>query len=80
MAACMMSGFVAPAVRAAEVDDAVSTLQHDWEIIRYQTPASEREKRFEALAAKARRVSEAHPGRAEPLVWEGIIVGSWAGE
>ena len=67
----MASGFVAPAARAAEVDDAVSALQHDWEVIRYQTPASEREKRFEALAAKARKVSEAHPGRAEPLCGRG---------
>ena len=25
-------------------------------------------------------MSEAFPGRAEPLVWEGIIVSSWAGE
>ncbi|WPG40920.1 hypothetical protein [Variovorax sp. EBFNA2] len=65
---------------AAGADDAVAELQHDWEAIRYQTPAAEREKRFEALAAKARKVSEAHPGRAEPLVWEGIIVSSWAGE
>jgi len=80
VAACMASGFVAPAARAAEVDDAVSALQRDWEVIRYQTPVAEREKRFEALAAKAHRASEAHPGRAEPLVWEGIIVSSWAGE
>jgi len=67
-------------VRAAPVDDAVADLQHDWEVIRYQTPAAEREKRFEALAAKAHKVSESQPGRAEPLVWEGIIVSSWAGE
>lgn len=65
---------------AAGVEDAVVDLQHDWEVIRYQTPAPERGKRFEALAAKARKVSEAYPGRAEPLVWEGIIVSSWAGE
>ena len=65
---------------AAPVDDAVAELQRDWEVIRYQTPAGEREKRFEALAAKAHRVSEQHAGRAEPLVWEGIIVSSWAGE
>lgn len=68
------------AVAAAPVDDAVVELQHDWEVIRYQTPASEREKRFEALAAKAHQASEKFPGRAEPLVWEGIIVSSWAGE
>jgi tetratricopeptide (TPR) repeat protein len=65
---------------AAPVDDAVTELQHDWEVIRYQTPAAEREKRFEALAAKARQVSASFPGRGEPLVWEGIIVSSWAGE
>lgn len=65
---------------AAPVDDAVAELQHDWEVIRYQTPAGEREKRFEALVAKAHRVSEQFGGRAEPLVWEGIIVSSLAGE
>jgi tetratricopeptide (TPR) repeat protein len=65
---------------AAPVDDAVTALQRDWEVIRYQTPASEREKRFEALAAKAHETSTRFPGRAEPLVWEGIIVSSLAGE
>jgi len=71
--------FASPAP-AAPVDDAVTELQRDWEVIRYQTPAAEREKRFEALAAKARKVSESFPGRSEPLVWEGIVVSSLAGE
>lgn len=66
--------------RAAPVDDGVTELQHDWEVIRYQAPPAEREKRFEALAAKAHKLSEANPGRAEPLVWDGIIVSSVAGE
>ncbi len=65
---------------AAPVDDAVSELQRDWEVVRYQTPASEREKRFEALSTKAHKVAETYPGRSEPLIWEGIIVSSWAGE
>jgi tetratricopeptide (TPR) repeat protein len=65
---------------AGPTEDAVAQLQRDWEQIRYQAPAAEREKRFEALATKARQVSEGAPGRAEPLVWEGIIVSSWAGE
>jgi tetratricopeptide (TPR) repeat protein len=66
--------------RAATVESAVAELQHEWESIRYQAPASEREKRFEALAAKAHAVSESFNGRSEALVWEGIIVSSWAGE
>ena len=65
---------------AAPVDDAVTELQRDWEVIRYQTPAAEREKRFEALAGKAHQLSATYPGRSEPLVWEGIVVSSWAGE
>ena len=65
---------------AAPVDVAVTELQRDWEVVRYQTPATEREKRFEVLATKAHKVSESFAGRSEPLVWEGIIVSSWAGE
>ncbi len=65
---------------AAPVDDAVAELQRDWEVIRYQAPAAEREKRFESLSAKAHKVTETYPGRSEPLIWEGIIVSSWAGE
>ncbi len=68
------------AVWAAPVDDAVAELQRDWEVIRYQAPAAEREKRFESLSAKAHKVTETYPGRSEPLIWEGIIVSSWAGE
>lgn len=65
---------------AGTVEEDVVQLQHDWEVIRYQTPASEREKRFEALAVRAHEIAQAQPQRAEPLVWEGIIVSSWAGE
>ncbi|WP_081767251.1 hypothetical protein [Hylemonella gracilis] len=65
---------------AAPVDDAVANLQRDWEAIRYQTPASERAQHFETLARKAHQVSASYPGRSEPLIWEGIIVSSLAGE
>jgi tetratricopeptide (TPR) repeat protein len=75
-----LAGVLPGGVLAAGVEDAVAELQRDWEVIRYQTAAPEREKRFEALAAKAHKVSEAFPARSEPLVWEGIIVSSQAGE
>lgn len=65
---------------AAPVDDAVAEIRRDWEVIRYQTPAAERQKRFEELATKAHKVSESYPDRSEPLIWEGIVVSSWAGE
>jgi tetratricopeptide (TPR) repeat protein len=66
-------------VFADPAEDAVADLQHEWDVIRYQAPQAEREQRFARLAAKARQVTKANPGRAEPLVWEGIILSSWAG-
>lgn len=69
---------LSPPARGGTLDDELVQLQQDWEVIRYQTPAHDREKRFAALAARAHRVVEAQPQRAEPRVWEGIIVSSWA--
>ncbi len=64
---------------AAPVDDAVAEVQRDWEVIRYQTPADGRERRMQALAARAHQISESFPGRSEALVCEGIVLSSWAG-
>jgi len=64
---------------AAPVDDAVAELQHEWEAIRYRTPTAQHAERFEALAGKAHKVVETYPGRAEPLIWNGIIVSTLAG-
>lgn len=66
-------------VRAAAVDDAVTELQHEWEVIKYQMPLKQQEEKFAGLAAKAAKTVEAFPQRAEPLIWKGIIVSSWAG-
>lgn len=58
----------------------MARVQHDWETIRYHLPAAQREQRFEALAKAAHEVSVQFAGRSEPLVWEGIVLSSWAGE
>jgi tetratricopeptide (TPR) repeat protein len=79
-AALLLVGVVPRGARAAEVDEAVAELQREWEVVRYQLPAKQREQAFEELATKAHRASERHAGRSEPLVWEGIVVSSWAGE
>ena len=70
---------LAGAALAAPVDDAVADLQHEWEAVKYKAPTKEQEARFEALAAKAHKISVAFPDRAEPLIWEGIVVSSLAG-
>lgn len=66
-------------VPAAPVDDAVADVRHEWESIKYKSDAKAQEARYEALAAKAKKVSATFPDRAEPLIWEGIVVSSLAG-
>jgi tetratricopeptide (TPR) repeat protein len=70
---------VAPLAFAAPVDDAVAELARDWADIKYKTPANEQAAKYEALANRAHKVTATYPDRAEPLVWEGIIVSSLAG-
>ena len=55
-------------------------LRHDWEVARYQSPASNRGKLFAALASKAHVASDLLPGRAEPLVWQGMALSAQADE
>lgn len=66
-------------LQAAALEDDIRDLQHEWARIKYQTSESEQEKQYEALAARAAVVTARYPGKAEPLVWEGIILSTWAG-
>ncbi len=58
----------------------VTALGTEWAKHKYQTPKKERQAAFEQLAEKAAAVSKMHPGEAEPLIWEAIILASAAGE
>lgn len=71
----------ATASQADEVlDQAIHDLQHEWGIIKYQTEQDKRKEQFKALSDKSHLVSEKFKGHAEPLVWEAIILSSYAGE
>ena len=72
LAAAVMA--LSPTVWAATSDEAVVDLQQAWELINYRTPAAEREKKFEALADRAHKVSEAFAGKPEPMVREGFYI------
>ncbi len=67
-----------PRAAHAGAEEAALDLQRDWEIVKYQAPASERISRFEALAAKAHRSTEQFPSSSPVLIWEAVIVSSWA--
>jgi len=63
----------------AGLDEDVRVLQSQWAEVKYQRPAAEQEKAFAALAQTADTVRAKYAGRAEPQIWYGIIVASYAG-
>jgi tetratricopeptide (TPR) repeat protein len=78
--AVVLLGLLACARADAGVDeDLVRPLQQRWAEIKYQLPEKQQADAYHALAAEARRASEANPNSAAVLVWEGIIVSSEAG-
>ena len=67
-------------VNANEMDSAIHDLQKQWAIVNYETPEKELEQSFEALILKAQKVVNTYPDKAEPLVWNAIIVSTDAGK
>lgn len=76
--------FILAALASASVhadpglDQAISRIQHEWALVNYKTPEDKRESAFETLAEMARDVSQRYPNRAEPLVWQAIVLASEA--
>lgn len=64
---------------ASTPEDLIRPLQDQWAEIKYRASEKQQAERYHALALKARQLAEANPGRAEPLVWEGIALSSEAG-
>ena len=64
--------------QAAPMDDAIATISHDWAKISYQTPEKQQEDAFDKLIEHSKLVVATYPDRAEPLVWEAIVLSSAA--
>lgn len=60
------------------LDADIAQLQHGWAQAFYTVPEKQKESAFKALAAQASQVTSHHAGRAEPLVWEAIVLSSYA--
>lgn len=62
------------------LSDAAQQLQSQWDIAKYQTAKKEREAAFKKLAEEAKQAEQQSPNDAEVLVWEAIILSTYAGE
>lgn len=72
--------FTLNAASANNLGEAIHKLQQEWAIANYQTSAAELEKVFKILTGKAEEAVNQYPNRAEPLIWNAIIVSSDAGK
>jgi tetratricopeptide (TPR) repeat protein len=62
----------------ANLDDAIADEGHRWAKVTYHTPDAGKEAAFVPLIAYSQQVTESFPGRAEPLIWQAIILSSAA--
>jgi tetratricopeptide (TPR) repeat protein len=61
-------------------DSELLAIQQAWAKVNYDTPAGDpREQAFATLEKRAETFTQQNPGRAEALIWEGIIESSYAG-
>ena len=63
----------------AGMDEDVARVRQEWERIKYQLPAKEREPAFEKLVKSSEKVMAQYPNQAEPAIWHGIVEASYAG-
>ena len=58
----------------------LASIQEQWAVANYETPAGEARKHaFEALSTRAQQLAQSNPQRAEALIWEGIVLSTYAG-
>jgi tetratricopeptide (TPR) repeat protein len=78
-AALLLAGLNSVAFAApAELDEAIFDVAHRWAKVTYQTPEADRENAFRSVISESQQVAQAFPGKAEPLVWQAIVLSSAA--
>lgn len=72
--------FGLPCAARADLGPELAAIQQEWAQANYQlTDNKAALEVFESLAARAHSLAVANPERAEPLIWEGIVLSTWAG-
>lgn len=78
IAAVMVLGL--PCAARANVGPELAAIQQEWAQANYQlTDRKAALEAFASLAERAHSLAAANPERAEPLIWEGIVLSTWAG-
>lgn len=65
--------------RAGDLEAGLIEIQHRWAEANYELDGGDQKDAFKALAEDAAELVAAYPDRAEPLVWQGIVLSTYAG-
>ena len=65
---------------ASAYQEALFSLQSRWDHTQTQMPVNQRESTLKALAEEADMLANQHEDEADVLVWQGIVLASYAGE
>lgn len=63
---------------STNLDESIADLAHRWARISYQTAEAEKLAAFDSAISEAQQVTTNFPGKAEPLIWEAILLSSAA--
>ena len=76
----LLSLALTASAQAEDFGAELAAIQHEWARINYDVADKDAKvTAFEALAERADAFATAHPERAEPLVWQGIVLSTTAG-
>lgn len=75
---CFISLAVSATANADALADDLALLQHGWAQAYYTTPEKQKLAAFEALDVQAEALSQRNANRAEPLIWQAIVLSSHA--
>ena len=75
----IMASVLAAPLWAGDLETGLAGIQQRWAEIQYQLPEEKKEKAFETLAGDAQTFVSQYPDRAEPLIWQGIVLSTYAG-
>jgi tetratricopeptide (TPR) repeat protein len=64
--------------RADDMDAAIAEIGHQWSAATYATPDDRKSAAFETVLSDAKQVAQQFPARAEPKIWEAIVLASLA--
>lgn len=77
VALSLMAG--AAAAEPAALDARIDAIARNWDHVNYEVKGPAKVSQLAAIAAQADALAKQYPGRAEPLIWEGIALSTEAG-